>query len=95
MTDQGENLTQLLRRLSAGDEEAAAQVASAAYGELRKLAARCLRRKRSGHTLQPTALVHEAFLKLVANTRAELAQPRAILCGGHPIDAADSGRLRA
>jgi len=71
LTGQGENLTQLLRRLSAGDEEAAAQVASAAYGELRKLAARCLRRERSGHTLQPTALVHEASLKLVANTRAE------------------------
>ena len=69
LTDQGENLTQLLRRLSAGDEEAA-QVASAAYGELRKLAAGCLRREHSGHTLQPTALVHEAFLKLLANTRA-------------------------
>ncbi|HYK60894.1 MAG TPA: ECF-type sigma factor [Bryobacteraceae bacterium] len=39
-------------------------MASAAYGELRKLAARYLRRERSGHTLQPTALVHEAFLKL-------------------------------
>jgi len=71
LTDQEENLTQLLRRLSSGDEEAAAQVASAAYGELRKLAARCLRQERSGHTLQPTALVHEAFLKLLANTRAE------------------------
>lgn len=71
MTDQAENLTQLLRRLSSGDEEAAAQVAAAAYGELRKLAARFLRRERYGHTLQPTALVHEAFLKLLANTRAE------------------------
>jgi RNA polymerase sigma-70 factor, ECF subfamily len=65
------DLTQLLRRLRAGDEEAAAQVAAAAYGELRKLAARCLRRERPGHTLQPTALVNEAFLKLAANTRAE------------------------
>ncbi|HEY6342366.1 MAG TPA: ECF-type sigma factor [Bryobacteraceae bacterium] len=66
-----QDLTQLLRRLRAGDEEAAAQVAAAAYGELRKLAARCLRRERPGHTLQPTALVHEAFLKLAANTRTE------------------------
>jgi RNA polymerase sigma-70 factor, ECF subfamily len=66
-----QDLTQLLRRLRAGDEEAAAQVAAAAYGELRKLAARCLRRERPGHTLQPTALVNEAFLKLAANTRAE------------------------
>lgn len=66
-----QDLTQLLRRLRAGDEEAAAQVAAAAYGELRKLAANCLRRERPGHTLQPTALVNEAFLKLAANTRAE------------------------
>jgi RNA polymerase sigma-70 factor, ECF subfamily len=66
-----QDLTQLLRRLRAGDEEAAAQVAAAAYGELRKLAARCLRRERPGHTLQPTALVNEAFLKLAANARAE------------------------
>jgi RNA polymerase sigma factor (TIGR02999 family) len=65
------DLTQLLRRLRAGDEEAGAQVAAAAYGELRKLAARCLRRERPGHTLQPTALVNEAFLKLAANNRAE------------------------
>jgi RNA polymerase sigma factor (TIGR02999 family) len=69
--EKAEDLTQLLRRLSAGDEEAAAQVASAVYGELRKVAARCLRRERPNHTLQPTALVHEAFIKLMANTRAE------------------------
>lgn len=71
MTDQAENLTQLLRRLSSGDEVAAAHVASAAYGELHRIAQRCLRRERPGHTLQPTALVNEAFVKLVGNTRAE------------------------
>jgi RNA polymerase sigma-70 factor, ECF subfamily len=71
MSAEPQGLTQLLRRLRAGDDEAAAQVAAAAYGELRKVAARCLRRERPGHTLQPTALVNEAFLKLAANTRAE------------------------
>jgi RNA polymerase sigma-70 factor (ECF subfamily) len=71
VTEQAENLTHLLRRLRSGDEDAAARVASAAYGELHKIAARCLRRERPGHTLQPTALVNEAFLKLVGNTRAE------------------------
>jgi len=71
VAEQAENLTQLLRRLRSGDEDAAAQVASAAYGELHKIASRCLRRERPGHTLQPTALVNEAFLKLVGNTRAE------------------------
>jgi RNA polymerase sigma factor (TIGR02999 family) len=71
VAEQAENLTQLLRRLRSGDEDAAAKVASAAYGELHKIAARCLRRERPGHTLQPTALVNEAFLKLIGNTRAE------------------------
>ena len=71
MAEQDESLTQLLRRLSSGDEEAAAKVAAAAYGELRKVAGQCMRRERPGHTLQPTALVNEAFLKLVANTRAD------------------------
>ena len=71
MVEQAQNLTQLLRRLRWGDEDAAAQVASAAYGELHKIASRCLRRERPGHTLQPPALVNEAFLKLVGNTRAE------------------------
>ncbi|MFO0837282.1 MAG: ECF-type sigma factor [Phycisphaerae bacterium] len=41
------------------------------YSELRALAAAQLRRERPGHTLQPTALVHEAFLRLAAQTRAE------------------------
>jgi hypothetical protein len=94
LTDQAENLTQLLRRLSSGDEEAAARVAAAAYGELRKLAARFLRRERSGHTLQPTALVHEAFLKLLANTRAEW-RDRAQFYAVAAANAANSGRLRA
>jgi RNA polymerase sigma factor (TIGR02999 family) len=71
VAEQDESLTQLLRRLSSGDEEAAAKVAAAAYGELRKVAGQCMRRERPGHTLQPTALVNEAFLKLVANTRAD------------------------
>jgi RNA polymerase sigma factor (TIGR02999 family) len=71
VAEQDESLTQLLRQLRSGDEAAAAKVAAAAYGELRKVAARCMRRERPGHTLQPTALVNEAFLKLVANTRAD------------------------
>jgi len=71
VAEQVERLTQLLRRLSSGDEDAAAKVAAAAYGELRRLAGQCMRRERPGHTLQPTALVNEAFLKLVANTRAD------------------------
>src|SRR5262245_38705371 len=54
----------LLRRLRAGDESALNELVSALYQELRQIASRHLRRERSGHTLQPTALVHEAYLKL-------------------------------
>jgi len=57
-------VTQLLQRWSAGDREAAERVLPLVYGELRRIAARQIRRERSGHTLQATAIVHEAFLRL-------------------------------
>ena len=59
------DVTQLLSRWSAGDRAALESLVPAVYRELRRMAARYLRRERSQHTLQPTALVHEAFLKLV------------------------------
>jgi len=46
---------------------------TALYEQLRGLAAACLRQERAGHTLQPTALVHEAWLKLADQTKAEFA----------------------
>ncbi len=58
------DLTVLLRRLKKGDHAAESQFASQVYDELRRLAANYMRRERNDHTLQPTALVHEAFLKL-------------------------------
>ena len=63
-------VTSLLNRLAAGDQEAAAELVPLVYEELRRLAARCLRRERPGHTLQPTALVHEAYIKLTAQRNA-------------------------
>lgn len=57
--------TEILRNLSDGRGDAAEQLFPLVYDELRALAARCLRHERADHTLQPTALVHEAFLKLV------------------------------
>lgn len=57
-------LTVLLHRASSGDGVAKAAVYEAAYAELRTIAAGLLRRERIGHTLAPTALVHEAYLKL-------------------------------
>lgn len=69
--EDGGEVTRLLRRLRTGDQEAAGQVIAAVYGDLRRMAARAMRRERPGHTLQPTALVHEAFLKLAGNARVE------------------------
>jgi RNA polymerase sigma factor (TIGR02999 family) len=57
-------VTQLLQKWSAGDLEAAERVLPLVYGELRRIAARQIRRERAGHTLQATAIVHEAFLRL-------------------------------
>ena len=57
-------ITQLLERWSLGDIESFNVLMPLVYGELKKLADHYLRHERGGHTLQPTALVHEAFLRL-------------------------------
>ncbi len=59
------SFTRLLADVRAGDSAAAAQVFPIAYGELRRVAGALLKNQRPGHTLQPTALVHEAYLKLL------------------------------
>ena len=64
-----ENVTRLLIELSKGDRGAVDLLLPVIYDELRKLAANYLRRERPDHTLQPTALVHEAYLRLVDQTR--------------------------
>ena len=61
---QDEEITRLLDRWSGGDLDAFNTLVPLVYGELRKLAEHHLRSEREGHTLQPTALVHEAFLRL-------------------------------
>jgi RNA polymerase sigma factor (TIGR02999 family) len=58
-------VTELLRRWSEGDQDAMGDLLPEVYAELRRLARRALSRERSDHTLQPTALVNEAFLRLV------------------------------
>jgi RNA polymerase sigma-70 factor (ECF subfamily) len=60
-------LTQLLIAWSQGDAAALEQLAPLVYAELRKLAHRYMKRERAGHTLQTTAVVHEAFLRLLGN----------------------------
>jgi RNA polymerase sigma factor (TIGR02999 family) len=63
-------VTQILQRWSAGDKEAAARLMPLVYEDLRRRAEEYLRRERPDHTLQPTALVHEAYLKLVNQDHA-------------------------
>jgi RNA polymerase sigma factor (TIGR02999 family) len=58
-------VTQVLDAINQGDPSAAAQLLPLIYAELRRLAAAYLAREGPGHTLQPTALVHEAYLRLV------------------------------
>jgi RNA polymerase sigma-70 factor, ECF subfamily len=64
-----DNVTHLLIELSKGDRGAVDLLLPVIYDELRKLAANYLRRERVDHTLQPTALVHEAYLKLIDQSR--------------------------
>ena len=63
--------TELLADLSGGKQRAADELLPLVYGELRELAQGYLRRERPDHTLQPTALVHEAYLKLIDQTRVD------------------------
>jgi RNA polymerase sigma-70 factor, ECF subfamily len=65
------DVTALLCRWSAGDEKAPEQLMPLVYQELRGLARRYLQRERGDHTLQPTALVHEAYLRMVDQSRVQ------------------------
>lgn len=64
-------ITQLLNDLRSGDETAVETVMPHVYNEMRRLAGSYLSRERSDHTLQPTALVHEVYLKLVGSENIE------------------------
>jgi RNA polymerase sigma-70 factor (ECF subfamily) len=65
------SVTDLLRRASGGNRDAFDALLPAVYHELKRLARSKLRAERPGHTLNPTALVHEAYLKLVEQDRVE------------------------
>jgi RNA polymerase sigma factor (TIGR02999 family) len=63
--DQPADVTRLLAQVRGGDDAAVAQVLSIVYKELRRIAAAMMKRERMDHTLQPTAVVHEAYLRMV------------------------------
>lgn len=64
MGGEAETVTALLTNWRGGDERAAGKLVEVVYDELRRLAAHYMRAERPGHTLQPTALVNELFLKI-------------------------------
>lgn len=64
-----QDLTGLLKQLSDGDKNVVNEIFPLIYAELKRMAGNYLRKERESHTLQPTALVHEAYLKLVDHTR--------------------------
>jgi len=63
------DVTRLLRAWGQGDLQARDELVPLVYHELRRRAAAYLRRERADHTLQPTALVHEAYLRLLGQRR--------------------------
>jgi RNA polymerase sigma-70 factor (ECF subfamily) len=66
-------ITALLRKVRNGDREAESRLVGKVYDNLHRMAAHFMRRERFDHTLRPTALVHEAYLRLVQNRQHEWA----------------------
>ena len=71
MPDTRGEVTALLAELRLGRKDALDRLMPLVYGELRRIAARQMRAERAAHTLSPTALVHEAFLRLVDQSHAD------------------------
>ena len=69
--DSSQEVTGLLQAWSNGDESALEKLTPLIYAELRTLAHRYMRRERKTHTLQATALVNEAFLRMIGPSRVE------------------------
>lgn len=80
MSDEATRATQILTRMSQGDEHAVDELTPVLYEELRRLAGSMLVQERAGHTLQATALVNEAYLKLI-DQRTVSAEDRSAFMG--------------
>ena len=72
-TEQHPSITELLHQMRAGDESARGELISVVYHTLHRIAESQLRKERPDHTLQPTALVNEAYLKLFGHSEIEFA----------------------
>ena len=80
------DVTRILDRVQQGDPKAADELLPLVYEELRKLAAAKMAQQSPGQTLQATALVHEAWLRLTGGVRDQW-RPRALLPRGRRSDA--------
>ena len=77
------DVTRILSQINDGDPHAAEQLLPLVYEELRKLAAAKMAQEKPGQTLQATALVHEAYVRLVdVEKAAALGEPWSFLCCG-------------
>jgi len=71
MSEHAGEITKLLGQLRSGNDSAAAELVPLIYAELHQLAASCMRRERPGHTLQATALVNEAYIRLLGQREVD------------------------
>src|SRR5437899_1348332 len=88
------DVTRLLDAIQAGDPHAAAELLPLVYAELRKLAAAQMARERPGQTLDATALVHEAYLRLVGTPQSAAADIPHFAGRGHFVAAAAEAMRR-
>ena len=87
MKNDGGDVTQLLKAMKSGDPSAAERLLPMVYAELHRLATSYMRRERQDHTLQPTALINEAYLRMAR----EDVESRALYRGRSTCDAACTG----
>jgi RNA polymerase sigma-70 factor (ECF subfamily) len=79
VAEQQRDLTLILGRARAGDERARGELITLVYDELRQVATRMMRRERTDHTLPPTAVVHEAVIRLLGDAVFDKSPDRAFL----------------
>ena len=94
MAENTGEITLLLRRWRDGDKDAESQLFELLSPELRKIAGCCFRGERANHTLQPTAILNEAFLRLAAIRNNRAAGSRAFPRARSSRDAPSADRLR-
>ena len=92
--DRPNQITQLLSDISAGNRDAQSALLDKVYGQLRAIAQQRMTHERPGHTLQATALVHEAYMKLMADVGADREYDVAWADRGHFYRAAAEAMRR-